>query len=267
MMGTHKHNGFTVIEVMLFLAITGLLIAGVMVGARNNINSQRYRDTVEQFRNVIQGQYDRVYSLTNSDANVDTGSQNPCAQSAAESNKHRGTTNCLYVGRVIELISDASTGTSSVRTSPLIARSNSPQLPPIFGESGSAGGASGNPIRGYSVFRYDQNDQLVDTWQLGWNLSVVSAGTEDRLQQLAIVILRSPLNGGISTHVVNGELSADQAADLSSVVRSSDNRREAKLCVADLQGEIEPPDRMAVVVRAGATGPGDIASLGVEAGC
>ena len=36
--------GFTIIETMLFIAITGLVFAGVVIGTNGSLRSQRYRD-------------------------------------------------------------------------------------------------------------------------------------------------------------------------------------------------------------------------------
>lgn len=272
-MGKSKQSGFTIIEVMLFLGITGVLITAIMMGASSGINSQRYRDAVEQLRNTIQGQYDKAYSLTNDNMSEAGGSENPCAAYATEtSHKYRGTTNCLYVGRIIEVLSDATKKTSSLRMSPLIARPSSGNLPSVFGGAdttvvSATGGSNVDPVRGYDVFRHSQNQQLVETQQVDWDLGLVVPGNSNQMQRLSILILRSPVNGALSTHVLPGELTEDRAADLSPVIRAADSQREVKLCVADLMGDIEPAKRMAVIVRAGAAGPGGVESMGDAAGC
>ena len=53
-------RGFTLIEVALFLAVTGLLFAGVMVGVQNSIWQQRYNDTVQNFANFLRNVYSEV---------------------------------------------------------------------------------------------------------------------------------------------------------------------------------------------------------------
>ena len=47
-------RGFTIIEVMLFLAITGLLAVGVLATVGNSINVQRYRDAVVTLQTEVQ---------------------------------------------------------------------------------------------------------------------------------------------------------------------------------------------------------------------
>ncbi len=59
-MNTKK--GFTVIEVMLFLAITGLMLLGVLGGTYASINRQRYNDAVKTYADFLKGVYAEVIS-------------------------------------------------------------------------------------------------------------------------------------------------------------------------------------------------------------
>lgn len=52
-----KKRGFTMIEVALFLAITGALFAGVTVGVQNSIFQQRYNDSVQNFAEFLRTSY------------------------------------------------------------------------------------------------------------------------------------------------------------------------------------------------------------------
>ena len=47
-------KGFTIIEVMLFLALSGLLLVGVLGGLGDNISRQRYNDAVQDVVNMMQ---------------------------------------------------------------------------------------------------------------------------------------------------------------------------------------------------------------------
>ncbi|HEU4715394.1 MAG TPA: prepilin-type N-terminal cleavage/methylation domain-containing protein, partial [Candidatus Saccharimonadales bacterium] len=64
-MGAKTQNGFTIIEVMLFLAITGMLAAAILVGSGVAIGQQRYRDSVSSLQSYIQQQYNKVINVTN----------------------------------------------------------------------------------------------------------------------------------------------------------------------------------------------------------
>jgi len=67
-MVTKTQGGFTVIEVMLFLAVTGLLAVGILVGSGVAIGQQRYRDSVNTLKSYIQQQYSEVTSVINNRA-------------------------------------------------------------------------------------------------------------------------------------------------------------------------------------------------------
>lgn len=55
-----RRKGFTLIEVILFLAVTALLFAGVAVGTQNSINGQRMTDVVQNFAEFWRGIYAEV---------------------------------------------------------------------------------------------------------------------------------------------------------------------------------------------------------------
>ena len=275
-MGMKKNNGFTIIEVTLFLGLSGLLIAAVLVGATRNINNQRYRDTVEQTRNVIQGQYDRVYSLTNSDE-TEAGSANPCtaeSETIAEI-RHRGTTECLYVGRLIEVRESASSDAETeLRMTPVVAKSRAEggKLPSLFGASGAGATAatSGDLTSQYQIYPHAANEQLVETWPLDWGLRVVRPGGDDEQQNVSILILRSPINGSLSTHIVGRQLLDAERQDLGDIITGTSDP-QAVLCViepAGVFGFAGVITRMAITVDANSAGPGGVRSVGEsESGC
>lgn len=55
-------SGFTVIEVMLFLAITGVMLIGVLGGTYSSISNQRYNDSVRDFAEFLRQVYGEVIS-------------------------------------------------------------------------------------------------------------------------------------------------------------------------------------------------------------
>lgn len=56
-------SGFTLIEVSLFLAITGLLFMGIAVGVQNSIYQQRYNDSVQSFADFLRNIYSEVTNV------------------------------------------------------------------------------------------------------------------------------------------------------------------------------------------------------------
>ena len=57
--------GFTLIEVAIFLAITGALFAGVMVGVQNSIYQQKTNDSVQSFVEFLRTAYAGVTDVQN----------------------------------------------------------------------------------------------------------------------------------------------------------------------------------------------------------
>ncbi len=95
-MGARNSSGFTIIETMLFLAVTGLLIMGALIGTGTALANQRYNDAVETFKGQIQAQYAELGSIKNSRDNTWT-----CGSDAkpVEGSESRGQSECTIVGR------------------------------------------------------------------------------------------------------------------------------------------------------------------------
>lgn len=55
--------GFTLIEVSIFLAITGVLFVGVTMGVQTSINQQRYNDAVQNFMEFLRSTYSNVSNV------------------------------------------------------------------------------------------------------------------------------------------------------------------------------------------------------------
>lgn len=56
----HKKFGFTLVEVSLFLAISGLLFVAIIAGTRNSIWQQRYNDAVQSYVDFLRNVYAEV---------------------------------------------------------------------------------------------------------------------------------------------------------------------------------------------------------------
>lgn len=58
-------RGFTLVEVALFLAISGLLFFGITIGVQNSVYQQRKNDSVQSFMEFLRGIYDEVLNVQN----------------------------------------------------------------------------------------------------------------------------------------------------------------------------------------------------------
>lgn len=111
-MSAPKNTGFTIIEVVLFLAISGLLFAGLMVGFGTAIDRQRYNDGITSLRSFIQDQYTKVFTTQNNRPNS-ISCRTTGTVSITVGNQTRGTSECLIVGRYISTDEDATELTAS----------------------------------------------------------------------------------------------------------------------------------------------------------
>ena len=56
----NKRFGFTLVEVSLFLAVTGLLFVGILVGTQNALRDQRFFDSTQNFAEFLKTVYSQV---------------------------------------------------------------------------------------------------------------------------------------------------------------------------------------------------------------
>jgi len=75
MMGQRSKGGFTLVEVLLFLAVSSVIIIALMAGLTQTVSRQRYNDTVQDFVEFLRRQYSEVITTENGRGQED----NTCA--------------------------------------------------------------------------------------------------------------------------------------------------------------------------------------------
>ena len=105
-----NRRGFTIIEVVLFLAITSLMMLGIFIGVSGALNRQIYEREVVSLVDFIQGQYSAVDNVRNNRP-ADTRCDATGIQPSATSN-HPGSSSCTGIGRWITSNDDGSELTS-----------------------------------------------------------------------------------------------------------------------------------------------------------
>lgn len=209
-MGKYTQKGFTVIEVMLFLAVTGLLAIGILVGSGVTIGQQRYRDSVNGVKSYLQQQYNEVSNVINSRDRTWTCSSTGVITEVA-SGEARGTSDCVIMGRFITI--DA-TGTKL--TAANITAYRTPGAP--------IGASDTLEIANY---RLSASPIDVDTEEVAWGAQIIKDGTPAVTPlALSILIVRSPLSGSIMTFTAEGV-----RTDLNSIVLPSNTTEARHLCV------------------------------------
>lgn len=211
-MGIKAQTGFTIIEVMLFLAITGLLTAAVLVGSGISINQQRYRDSVTSLQSYIQQQYSQVTNITNGRNGDWTCNSNGDVTQVTNpsSGQPRGTSDCVVLGRVIVV---DSTGTQ-LTTSNVVGYHN----PNGVTQSSDLGELTTNYKLGIVPFQQD-------TQSVNWSAQIVKPKTTTPMP-MSILIIRSPLSGVTLTFSQTGT-----QTNLNAMLTQANESTQQDLCV------------------------------------
>lgn len=94
-----RQAGYTIVEVILFLALTGLLIMAVLLGFNGAINNNRKTDTTRSFESAIETIYSGVRS-GEATRPTDAAGKSVCVSQAA----FPGASNeCLVIGKLLKI--------------------------------------------------------------------------------------------------------------------------------------------------------------------
>jgi prepilin-type N-terminal cleavage/methylation domain-containing protein len=183
-MGTQGIRGFTIIETMLVLAITGLLVAGVFVGVGTQIGVQRYRDAVETFKTTVQNQFVELNSVQNDRS--DTWDCSDQAETIDTGSTVRGQSDCILIGRIMSIEA------GSIRTASVVARA-------IATPDESLNDI--DSLRDNYILNIASNTQRDAVMEWGTEIAWPQQGGESRNpttpRELSLLIVRSPDSGQI----------------------------------------------------------------------
>ena len=206
MMGRQQRRGFTIIELVLVLAISGAMLVGILATAGTAITVQRYKDSVNSAVDYFQGQYNLVTNVRNSRGNPGvcdvTGG---IVQSTTTTS--RGQSNCVVVGQVLrgqdgQIWSKALYATKIVDTSTDIV----------------------SDIQNAGIIE-NTNPNAIDTYTLEWGATLKNAGSASN--GFAIAIVRSPVSGLITTFVNQ----TGSSLSLTEILTARNANTDAKFCV------------------------------------
>lgn len=205
-------DGFTLVEVALFLAVTSLLFVGIVAGTQNSIWQQRYNDSVQNFANFIRNVYSEV--------------SNP--QSIGN-----GRSDLAIYGRLITFGQETNLDGTSIGTS------GAEQKAFVYDVVGSAFNAAGTGDVTTMLKRLDANvvvtetDKdgerqvvpvgIVDTYTPIWSATIESTETKDGAAKLfegSILIVRHPKSGTINTLYYDGVI------DVNAIIADANYRED-----------------------------------------
>ena len=234
-----KYVGFTIIETMLFLGITGLLIMGVLVGAGTSINVQRYRDSVSSLQSTLQKQFSEVSNVSNS------GVGDPGCGGL------RGQSDCVILGRFIKATDSKTLSIQSiVGTIPAL---------PI---------ASTNDVDVLKAYNIKVSAANSDTYNIEWGASIASQIAPSGVHPIvfSMLILRSPISGTIRTFVSDNTTTPVLEDDIANLLTPENLVRPVTMCVES--NGLFDNGKASVTVTANASSAGGIETNGeATSGC
>jgi type II secretory pathway pseudopilin PulG len=189
-MATVNVHGFTVIELMLFLGVTGALFAALMVGVNSNITSQRYRESVQTYSSLLQDQYSQVAN-TQDDRDDNWKCVDGTVTQQPGGGDVRGTSPCVLLGRAIQVTDNG----TSIKTTAVVGAE-------------PAGLSATSDIDTLVAYKptlaslFDSKTSSVD-----WGSKLVS--TDHNTSIASFLILRSPASGLLRVFASSMPLPAD----------------------------------------------------------
>lgn len=255
---TYKH-GFTVIETMLFLAISGALTVAIMAGAGFAVNQQRYRESVDSTTEVLRSQYADVFNVQNVDRSAtalhcNTTTAKVTDAAGAGASDPRGWSDCLIVGKYLE-----TTDGEDVEVKTLVATKNNDK-----DSSGEFKYDSSNDLIALEGYNIATLPSIDSTFKPKWGATLAaktSSGAESTT--LAVMIIRVPTSGSIKTFV-STDVGAVHSDGLHAIIAQA-NIKDQIICV-DSNGLFDGPRRGTKLVADAASADGVI-SVGDDAGC
>lgn len=203
-------SGFTLIEVMLFLAISGAMAVGLLTTVGANINAQRYRDATTSLVSYLQSEYDKAVNVQNDRADALACSGGAISESGA--GQPRGTSECVIIGRFI-----TTTGGSTFTSRPVYAATGT--IAPTNSDTDRTAINKASPFLSSVISEQS-------TYTTEWQTKVVAPGTNN-VYNPSILIIRSPLSGALKTYVGTGSSLSNVLTDTNDMARQADKN----LCI------------------------------------
>lgn len=197
-------RGFTIIETMLFLAVTGVLVITILAGTGTSINIQRYRDSVSTFKSTLEQQYSDVSTVRNEIRTEDISCNTNADILTSGATLPRGQSDCVVLGRYVAVSDTKITASSVVGNKP---------------DSSAVYAADIDELKSYNLSLLTSTTETSELeWgaRIAWPIGGASARPDNPTpRDIGILILRSPTSGLIYTFTGN-----DLAVPLGTLIQS-----------------------------------------------
>jgi len=188
--------GFTIIEVILFLAISSALVIGLLATVGSTISRQRFTDSVTSTQAFLQSGYNETLNVINdrsSDACSVASGTTVVGSGAVATN--RGASNCVVLGKALDFTPDGSVITTHtvIGTEPTTASTD------------TGADLLKRYAPGIDTSTRSTGDGSTATYDLPWGAQVIGVrqnGSTERATR--VLLLRSPDSGLVLTFGDNG---------------------------------------------------------------
>lgn len=260
-MGIYQ-RGFTIIEVMLFLAISAALAAALMGGWSLAVNTQSYKDSVVSLKTKLQEQYTNAVAVQNdrSGALSCNNSGGVVSISGTGSESARGASDCVVLGRYISA-DGASAGGGALTIEPILG--DQPSNPPLAGSTIEQVFGAYNPTdlqRAMSTGGASESTSGLasETYTMPWNATfcIPQPNSSCSNAQFSMAIIQSPLTGVVYTYI---DTSSSQETVQQLLTASA---RQTKLTLCVKPGSLAAMGTQAIVIASGASSQTGVSQLG-----
>lgn len=193
-MKRHSKDGFTIIELLFFVAISGLLTVALLAGWTVTVNAQNYKDSARSFAVALQDQYNDSTNIT-----IDRDASYQCLQGATPdmlevkevekaSQYSRGASDCVIMGKYIYLNDGVMTSRALLGKEPA---SGTP-LPT----------ADKDIIKSYIPTALDASLTTIPTgtFTVPWSTKPYLVGQPRQPVRIVLVIVQSPVSNIVYTY-------------------------------------------------------------------
>lgn len=235
-------KGFTLIEIILFLAITSLMLTGVLASSGSSVSRQRYTDTAYSLQSSIQDLYTETLNTRNTTSTNITCQTDGSVGYGGAGSVPRGQTKCVLLGKYLTSSDDGKT---------LISYS-------VVGYQSTTPTATDDlsVLRSYSMKTLPTS---IEQESMQWGVAMQKASPVGP-PRFTLLILRAPTSGVIRTFVAESNSSAI-TNDL--IVNSSSMQRTLVVCL-DANDLTNIGGRLGVKVLSGASSASGVEFLGSE---
>lgn len=179
---SERENGFTIIEVLFFLAISGGLVAALLATVGFTISRQRFTDSVVSTQSYVQSQYNETLNVINDRSGTSCSQGNGNTTAVGSGTTPRGASACVVLGKAI----DVTPGSSRMTAYTVVGR-----------EPAETDGVSGGAL--LALYAPAADPASAQSFDAPWDASVTGLRRQSGDPISRLLLLRSPDSGLVLT--------------------------------------------------------------------